>query len=74
MGGDASFFYNELVIVMIEYGYKWFNGIVLCNAHVDLYNSLTKRIELSHDTHKDFLINARHKLLIECFAVAKTNI
>ncbi len=58
--------------IVIEYGYKWFNGIVLCNNHVDLYNNLTKRIELSHGTHKDFLINSRHKLLLECFAIAKT--
>jgi len=59
---------------MIEYCYKWFNGLVLCNAHIDLYNAITKRIEASHDSHKEFLIAARHKMLIECFDVARSSV
>jgi hypothetical protein len=62
------------VFAMIEYGYKWFNGLVLCNAHIDLYNAITKRIEASHDSHKEFLIAARHKMLIECFDVARSSV
>ena len=59
---------------MIEYGYKWFNGLVLCNTHTERYNAMTGVINASCGDYKDWMIEARHKFLIACFDVVRTSV
>jgi hypothetical protein len=51
---------------MIEYNYRLWNGRMLSDQEVDLYNSLTRQIqrfEQEQRTVPEHLLNGRHNLI-----------
>ena len=59
----------------IEYGYKWFNGVVLNNMHTDKYNHYSDEINRYNSSPIQFaekieqLKDERHQFLTLCFDI-----
>ena len=53
---------------MLEYGSKWFNGLILPNSATDSYNHYTRDINAAtYPATREQLLDNRHKFLVGQF-------
>lgn len=54
---------------LVPYGYRWHDGLVMCEAHTDAYNRYTVEInDQRYCSTRDFLLENRHKFVVSLMA------